>query len=253
MGMRVNKGYEKAAHLYDLFDTKDNVAFFYQFAKEFKKILDIGAGTGRIAIPLAEKGVEVVCIEPSQAMRKQFYTKLEKSPSIADKITILNADAKSFKLDETFPAAFLSGSFDHLLDDTERIKSLRNIHQHLNSKGKIIFDVFIGLMKNAPLALVDKIMKNKIEYHRYIGTKILPHNQISVLLVYKTYKAGLLVESIKQESLAAVITRNKVIQLLDETKFELVNEYGDYTFSSFNEGDSLLIIKAMKKENSQDY
>jgi hypothetical protein len=188
-----------------------------------------------------------VCIEPSQAMRKQFYIKLENKPSIADKITILNADAKSFKLDEKFPVAILSGSFDHLLDDAERTKSLMNIHQHLKRNGRVIFDVFIESMKDKPLSLVDKIKKKKIKYHRYIGTKILPNNQISVLLVYKTYKAGLLVESIKQRSLAAVITREKIIQLLDKTKFALANEYGDYSFSPFNEGDSLLIIEAKKK------
>ncbi|GAH96544.1 unnamed protein product, partial [marine sediment metagenome] len=32
---------------------------------EAGEILDIGAGTGRIAIPLAEKGIKVFCIEPS--------------------------------------------------------------------------------------------------------------------------------------------------------------------------------------------
>ncbi|MFX1249071.1 MAG: class I SAM-dependent methyltransferase, partial [Promethearchaeota archaeon] len=67
--MYEDKGYEKAAHLYDLFDTKKNIDFFYQYGKEAGKILDIGAGTGRIAIPLALKGIKVVCIEPSPAMR----------------------------------------------------------------------------------------------------------------------------------------------------------------------------------------
>ena len=248
--MRIDKGYEKVAHLYDLFDTKNNIDFFYKFAKEFKKVLDIGAGTGRIAIPLAEKGIEVVCIEPSQAMRKQFHLKLKNYPSIADKITIMDADAKSFELNELFPAAFLSGSFDHLLDDEERIKSLSNISDHLNNKGRLIFDVFLGLMKNSPSTLVDKIKKNEKEYHRYIGTKILPQDQISVLLVYKTYKSGLLIETIKQESLAAVITRNKVSQMLAETKYVIINEYSEYTYSSFREGDPLLIVEAMKNSNS---
>lgn len=54
-----NSGYEKAAHLYDLFDQKANIEFFFHFAFQAGEILDIGAGTGRIAIPLAERGVTV--------------------------------------------------------------------------------------------------------------------------------------------------------------------------------------------------
>ena len=62
-------GYERSAHLYDLFDTKPNVAFFACYAREAGDVLDIGAGTGRIAIPVAEQGVKVYAVEPSPAMR----------------------------------------------------------------------------------------------------------------------------------------------------------------------------------------
>ncbi|MFP4050951.1 MAG: hypothetical protein ACLFVB_04340 [Thermoplasmata archaeon] len=40
-------GYEKSAHLYDLFDNKENIEFFKSYAEEVDKILDVGAGTGR--------------------------------------------------------------------------------------------------------------------------------------------------------------------------------------------------------------
>lgn len=39
-------GYEKTAHLYDLFDTKENIGFFLYYGLESGDILDIGAGTG---------------------------------------------------------------------------------------------------------------------------------------------------------------------------------------------------------------
>lgn len=42
-------GYEKSAHLYDLFDRKENVDFFLRYANEAGEILDVGAGTGRQA------------------------------------------------------------------------------------------------------------------------------------------------------------------------------------------------------------
>ena len=50
--MSDSSGYEKVAHLYDLFDRKENVEFFFHYASAAGEILDVGAGTGRITIPL---------------------------------------------------------------------------------------------------------------------------------------------------------------------------------------------------------
>ena len=104
-------GYEKCAHLYDLFDTKENIDFFLHYGSEAKEILDIGAGTGRIAITLAQKGIKVFCVEPSPAMRREFLKKLGQRRDFSEKITLIAGDAASFDLGRTFPAAFLSGSF----------------------------------------------------------------------------------------------------------------------------------------------
>ena len=62
-------GYEASAYLYDLFDTKKNLPFFLHYGRAAGEILDIGAGTDRIVIPLAEEGVRLFCVEPSRAMR----------------------------------------------------------------------------------------------------------------------------------------------------------------------------------------
>ncbi len=245
--MVVNKGYEKAAHLYDIFDNKDNIDFFYRYGKEAGLILDIGAGTGRIAIPLAKRGVKVICIEPSPAMRNEFSQKFKLQPDLSDKITLIAGDVQSFKLTETFPAAFLSGSFDHI-PSNERIASLQNINRHLKLEGKLIFDVYIGGMKDSPLSLIDTIKRGDYEYQRFIGTKTLPDKTIEVLLVYKTYKQGKLIEKIEQPSAAVTTSREKVHELLQETGFSIKNEYGDYYFSPFKERDSFLIIEAFKKK-----
>lgn len=105
--MAYRGGYEKAAHLYDLFDRKENIEFFYRYASAAGEILDIGAGTGRIAIPLAEQGVRVFCIEPSPAMRREFERKLTGRPDLSGNIHLAAGDAGTFDLGRTFPAAFL--------------------------------------------------------------------------------------------------------------------------------------------------
>lgn len=240
-----DKGYEKSARFYDLFDNKDNLEFFLKYGQETGVILDIGAGTGRIAIPLAERGIQVVCIEPSPAMRREFLKKMENRPEIVKNITLITGDAQTFKLTEFFEAAFLSGSFDHI-PKNERILSFQNINHHLKPEGKLIFDIYIEGMKDSPLSLIDTVKKGDYEHKRFIGTRILPNNTIDVLLIYETFKQGKLIEKIKQQSLAFATTRTEVHHLLEETGFSIQNEYRDFYFSPFREGDSLLVIEAIK-------
>jgi len=241
-------GYEKAAHLYDLFDTKENIGFFYHYGSEAGEILDIGAGTGRIAIPLAERGAKVICVEPSPGMRKEFQNKLSERPDLLRNIELITGDARSFDLDRTFPAAFLSGTFDHFLDDEERLKSLQNIAKHLKPDGKLIFDVFIGLMRDSPLSAAGKVTKGDTEYRRFVGDRILPDEKMEVLLVFETYESGKLKERIEERSIVGIIHRKHLHQLLRKSGFEVKNEFGNYDFSEFKEGDSLLIIEAIKKK-----
>lgn len=240
-------GYEKAAHLYDLFDTKENIEFFYHYAKEAGEILDIGAGTGRIAIPLAERGAKVICVEPSLAMRGEFQNKLSQRPELLKNIELTAGDAMSFDLDRTFPAAFLSGTFDHFLDDKERLKSLQNIAKHLKVNGKLVFDVFLGLMKDSPLSPAGKLKKGDTEYRRFVGDRILPDEKMEVVLVFETYESGKLKERIEERSIVGLIQRERLHHLLKESGFEVKNEFANYDFARYKQGDSLLIIEAVKK------
>jgi len=248
--MTANSGYDKCAHLYDLFDTKENIEFFLHYASEAGEVLDIGAGTGRIAIPLAERGVKVFCIEPSPAMRSQFQKKLSQQPDLAKSIQLVQGDAKSFNFHRTFPAAFLSGSFDHFLDDGERLSSLRNIAKHLKPGGKLVFDVGLGYMKDSPMSQAGKVSQGEREYRRFVGSKLLPDKKMEVTLVFETYQSGKLIEKIEERSLCGTINRSRLHHLLKETGFEVKREFGDYDFRNFREGDSLLIVEGVKVQGS---
>jgi SAM-dependent methyltransferase len=244
-----DQGYEKAAHLYDLFDTKDNIDFFFHYAAQAGETLDIGAGTGRIAVPLAKRGVRIVCVEPSPAMRAQFQAKLDARPELRDRISLVAGDAASFALDRTFPTAILSGSFDHFLTRDERLAALRNIARHLEPGGKLVFDMFLGLMKDSPLSLAGKVTVGEWEYQRFVGTRVLPDRRVEVTLVYEVYRDGELQERIEQRSWAAITDREKVHQVLAETGFAVRREFSDYQFTPYQEGDVLLVVEAARRRD----
>ena len=240
-------GYEKCAHLYDLFDAEENIQLFLHYGSEAGEILDIGAGTGRIAILLAEKGVKIFCVEPSPAMRRQFEKKLKRRPELAKNIHLTAGDASSFSFERTFPAVMLSGCFDHFLDDDERLSSLLNIVRHLNPRGKLVFDVGLGYMKDSPLSPAGSVTRGNKEYRRFVGSKLLPKDRMEWLLVFEIYESGKLLERIEQLSSAGVIGRPKLHRLLKKAGFEVAREFGDYDFKTFEEGDKILVIEAVKE------
>ncbi|MGB7061085.1 MAG: methyltransferase domain-containing protein [Candidatus Zixiibacteriota bacterium] len=242
--MMANSGYEKCAHLYDLFDTKKNIEFFLRYVSEAGEVLDIGAGTGRIAVTLAERGVKVFCVEPSPAMRREFEKKLSARPELSQNIELVAGDATSFKFPRTFPAAFLSGVFDHFLDDKERLAALRNIAKHLETHGQLIFEVGLGYMKDSPMSPAGKVTEGDKEYRRFLEGKVLPDEKMEWLLVYEIYQSGKLVEKIEERSLAGIIDRAKLHRLLKETGFEVKREFGGHDFKMYKEGDLLLIVEA---------
>lgn len=250
--MTLNKGYEKCAHLYDLFDTKENIEFFYHYASETGEILDIGAGTGRIAIPLAEKGIRVFCIEPSPAMRKEFTRKMSRRKKLSANIKLIDSNAVSFKLGRTFPAAFLSGCFDHLLDDRERFLALSNIGRHLRPNSKLIFDVFLGMMNDTPISSAGRVTKGNTEYRRYVGGKTLSDKKQETILVFEKYIRGKLVDRIEEHSLVGIINRDSLHCLLKKTGFEVTGEFSDYDFSDYKQGNPLLIVEALRIKSSSD-
>jgi SAM-dependent methyltransferase len=245
--MFYDKGYEKCAYLYDIFDNKENFEFFYHYASEIEEILDIGAGTGRIAIHLAKKGIVVFCVEPSPAMRREFLRKLSLNPEISEKITLMGGDTASFDFGRMFSSVFLSGVFDHFLDDEERLTSLSNINKHLKPGGKLIFDVFLGLMKDSPISPAGVYKIGDKEYRRFVGGKVLPGNIKETMLIFETYEHGKLVKRIREKSLVGLTDQENVHNLLKASGFEIEREFSNYDFTSFRKGDSLLLVEAKKE------
>jgi SAM-dependent methyltransferase len=244
-----DRSYGKWAHLYDLLDLKENIEFFYHYASPAGEILDIGAGTGRIAIPLAERGLDVWYVEPSPAMRREFENKLSQRPDLTDRIHLIGGDAETFDIDRTFQVAFLSGVFDHFLDDDERIQSLRNIGRHLSPDGIVIFDVFLGLMEDQPLKPAGVAKLDDREIRRYVGGNILPdkkNRKKRVELVFEVCHGGTIIERIVEQGLVGITSREDVHRVLKSAGFEVRGEWSDYDFSPYRDEDSLLLVAAAK-------
>lgn len=105
-------------------------------------VLEIGAGTGRVSVALAENGLQVTGIDPSEAMLERARERASQHPRAAQNVSWHQMDAASFSLDERFRLAiFPYGGFSHILDPLEQTAALRQIAAHLEPGAGLAIDL----------------------------------------------------------------------------------------------------------------
>lgn len=132
------------ARYYDVdtgLETED-VPFYVAFARRTGgPILEVACGTGRVLLPLAEAGFEVVGLDISRAMLNIAWEKVQ-SAGLQDKVRLVLGDARDFDLGMRFNLAFVAlNSFMHFVDDEDQVRVLRGIARHLKPGGFLILDL----------------------------------------------------------------------------------------------------------------
>jgi SAM-dependent methyltransferase len=92
-------------------------------------ILDLGAGTGRVAVDLAAQGHDVVALDSDPGLLDELATR-------ADSVTTVHADARAFSLDARFPLVIAPMQLVQILGGHEgRVGMLQSVHAHLSPGG----------------------------------------------------------------------------------------------------------------------
>lgn len=100
--------------------------------------LELGAGSGRVAFPLAERGFTVVGVDLSPAMLAQAQARLARvPPEVADRLSFRRADMTSLALERTFDAVICTFfSLAHLPAGAAWTNAFKVMARHLAPGGK---------------------------------------------------------------------------------------------------------------------
>ncbi|KYG98884.1 class I SAM-dependent methyltransferase [Bradyrhizobium sp. DOA1] len=131
--------------LYDLMAPRDAILerFYVEIAREGgNRVLDLACGSGRLTIPLAQAGLEVVGADLSPAMLESARNQAR---AHAVEPGFVQADMRDFDLGgrtfETIIVAMNSVLHLHSLDDFKGF--FGSVGRHLSPNGRLVFDAFL--------------------------------------------------------------------------------------------------------------
>ena len=123
----------------------EDVAFYRAAAREFgDPVLELGCGTGRIAMALAEAGKRITGLDLSERMLEQAVKKRAGlNREARERVQLVQGDMTGFDLGETFRLVIIPfRPFQHLLEVGQQMDCLDCVRKHLAPGGRLILDVF---------------------------------------------------------------------------------------------------------------
>jgi len=227
-----------------------DIPFYLEEAKRaMGPVLELACGTGRITIPIAQSGVEIVGLDISPSMLAQARAKTRQA-EVA--ITFLEGDCGSFALGRKFALIFMGfNSMQHLHEYASLASLFSNVREHLATGGRFVFDVFNP--KLSLLARQPEERKHERDYQDPDGksTIVFEHSvlyddasQVAHIQCYFTRRSANGEErDFRQEELNMRCFFPQELDLLVRSQgFEILEKFGNFERKPFASGEPKQIV-----------
>ncbi len=245
-------GYDTYAFVADLYDhvvpyrERSDVAFFVNAAREAgSPVLEAGCGTGRVLIPTARAGIEIVGLDFSPHMLAICRERLLAEPGeVQGRTELVQADMRDFDLGRTFTLTTIPfRPFQHLMTVNEQLACLTSIRRHLVEGGALILDLFnpsIDALANDPIG---EEFREEPEFEMPDGRRVIRrHKRVAcdrarqvndVELIYDITHPDGRTERLVHAFPFRYLFRFEAEHLLARAGFEVVHLYADYDKSPY--------------------
>ncbi len=244
--------YASFARLYDRFhDDTVGDALMYQGLAERTggRVLEIGVGTGRVAVALAQASCAVTGIDASAEMLAIARDKAERAGWL-ERLTFVQADMRHFDLGARFDLVIVPlNTFMHNLTLDDQLHTLECIRRHLASHGLLVLDLFnpdpslpddrrlvLQRVRAGPNGqLILQFTTRAIDWEKQISSVMF--------IVDEPDERGFIRRAVFPFELRFLF-RNEVELLMRRAGFTVEAVYGSYDLAPFEAGAEKMIVVA---------
>lgn len=238
--------YANTAQFYDLVVNTQNPAvaadidFYKKIIQPKSRVLEIGCGTGRVAIELYRHGCFITGMDLSKSMLAEFDKKLRAFPNMQTHITLCLADMTAFDLETIFDwVIFPFRVFQALKGDGQRRACLLATRRHMREKSRVILSMF----NPSPDILAAWGQKEIIDFDielpeskrrlRRIQNQIGHNVKAQVITTehkYQVYDNQGVLEEYSDHLELGYLYPEQANELFESSGFLIEQVYGDYSF-----------------------
>jgi ubiquinone/menaquinone biosynthesis C-methylase UbiE len=212
-------------------------------------VLDLGAGTGRLTLPLARAGYDVTGIDSAGEMLAIARRRLD-AAGLAGRVTLVEMDFTQVELDQQFGLAYCGfNGFLHLIETEEQLAALHAWRRHLRPDGLLVIDVINPHIEqftaaDGDLTLADRWTDPASGHviHKLVATEIDLADQIyTIHRFYDEIGADGVVRRTAITFETRVLFRRELAMLLRQSGYQRLQFYGGHDLGPW-EADSPRII-----------
>lgn len=121
----------------------DDLRHYSRLAQRYRgPILDVGCGTGRVVLHLAQAGQQVYGIDSNGAMLAHLHEKLMAMPALRERLTIVQGAAEAYSWQQGFALILLSYNvLMHFHEQEQQIALLQHMRAQLAGDGLLVIDL----------------------------------------------------------------------------------------------------------------
>ena len=203
-------------------------------------ILELACGSGRVLLPLAQAGYDVVGVDTSTLMLALAQQRIEETGS-SIRCELLQQDMVTMQLGRKFRMAFVAlGSFAHIVGRKEQQQALANIRTHLSTGGLFLLDI-----SNADARYMEDLggqvlhqgtwtQKNGTILTHFVSPASSPAKHLLELThFYDQHKQGGTVERTTVTTHLYLFDRSEMELLLEQAGFAVKDVYGAYDLGAY--------------------
>ena len=212
-------------------------------------VLELACGTGRLTIPIAQSGVEIVGLDLSPSMLAHARTKAK---AAGVEIEFVEGDCRSFDLGRKFGLIFMAfNSMQHLHDYVSLSALFANVRRHMAEGGRFVFDVFNPKLEILARPSGERRLEREYQDPDGKGTMAFEHSgayddasQVSHIQCYFVRRGANGEEGeVREEELQLRSFFPQELDLLVRSQgFEVVEKFGNFERKVFGSRDPKQVV-----------